>query len=155
MGKLELIKGQPAYLADKSKKRKEPHEPDQGENTTQHVEKVKKPRKPRKPRNITAMQMDPSQPWKALGPQPRVSSSTWTIPSTLAFPPAADPTATAGGSNGPGSSSFSTDPLRPPKKAKISTFSILASTGDGVCPLCGGPTHELSDCPAPKGGVEK
>jgi len=155
MGKLDLIKGQPAYLADKSNKRKEPHESDQGENTTQHVEKVKKPRKPRKSRNITAMHIDPSQQWRVFAPQSHVSPLTWRITTVPALAPAVDPTTTASGSNGPGPSFPTNPPLRPPKKAKISTFSTIASTGDGMCPLCGGPRHKLSDCLAPKGGVEK
>jgi len=130
MGKLDLLKGQPAYLADKSKKRKKPHETDQGENTTEHTGKVKKPRKPRKPRDIAAVQTGPSQPWRVL------LSTIDSGPNVL----------------GP---LLPTEPLRLPKKAKISTFSAFASTADDACPLCGGPKHSLPDCPVPKGGIEK
>ena len=154
MGKLDLIKGQPVYLADKSKKRKKPQESDPGENPTEYVGKVKKPRKPRKPRNITAMEIDPSQPWRVLNRGSFVNSSTSTIPTFSTLPPTIGVTAVTGGSGGPGSS-LPTDPLRPAKKAKISTSSTLASTGDNVCPLCGGSKHQLRDCLAPKGGVEK
>ena len=155
MGKLDLIKGQPAYLADKSKKRKKPHEPDQGENTTEHMGKVKKPRKPRKPRDITTMGIDPSQPWKVLNRQSFVSTSTVAIPTIPALPPAVVRLTTmASGSNGPGFL-LPTEPLRPPKKAKTSTLSTFAPVRDSVCPLCGGPKHSLPDCPATKGGVEK
>ena len=150
MGKLDLIKGQSVYLADKSKKRKAPHEPDQGENITEHAEKVKKPSKPRKPRNIS----DLSQPWKVLNRKPSGNPLTSTIPSVLSLPTAVDLTTIASGSKEPGPF-ISTDPLRLPKKAKVSTFSAFSTTGDGVCPLCGGPKHRLRDCLAPKGGVEK
>jgi len=154
MGKLDLIKGQPAYLADVSKKRKQPHQPDQGENTTELVEKVKKPRKPRKPHNIAAMEIDPSKPWMVLNRGSYVNPLTSTFQIIPAVSPAVDVTAMASGSGGPGPT-FSADPLRPAKKAKISTLPTPAPTGNSVCPLCGGPKHKLRDCPIPKGGVEK
>ena len=156
MGKLDMIKGQPVYLADKPQKRKKPHEPDQGENATQHVKKVRKHRKPRNSHGITATQMDLSQPWNTLAPTQGapVNTLTWKIPTIPTLPPAVDTTAMASGSNGPGSS-IPTGPLRPVKKAKISSFSTIATTGDSQCPLCGGPEHNLRDCPIPKGGVEK
>ena len=154
MGKLDLIKGQVVYLADKSKKRKKPHESDKGENTTEHVKKVKKPRKPRQPRIITATQIGLSQPWRVLNRETLVNPLTSTIPTVPALPPTVDATTMASGSKGPGPS-FSTHPFRPVKKARISTFSTLAPAGDNQCPLCGGPRHNLSDCPATKGGVEK
>jgi hypothetical protein len=153
MGKLGLVKGQPVYLADKAKKRKKPQESDQGDNTTKHVEKVKKPRKPRKPRNMTTMQIDSSSAWKVVAPNhgAQANPPTWvTIP---ALPPIAYATTMASGSKGPGTSS--TDPLRPAKKARVSTFSTFPPSGDTVCPLCGGPKHRLGDCLIPKGGVAK
>ena len=152
MGKLDLIKGQPAYLADKSKKRKKPHEPDQGENVVGHPEKVKKPKKPRQPRVISTQTNSP-EPWKILNRQPFVNPLIPTLPTGPTFPPTTD-SMMIGGSNGL-FSSFSTNPLRPPKKAKTSMLSAMASTVDNVCPLCGGPRHRLDDCPAPKGGLEK
>ena len=154
MGKVDIIKGQPVYLADNSNKRKKPHESDKGENTTELVKKVKKPRKPRQPRNTTTTQIGLSKPWKVLNREALVSPSTSTIPTVLALPPTFDATTMANGSKGLGSS-FSTNPLRPAKKAKVSTFSTLASAGDSRCPLCSGPKHDLSDCPAPKGGIEQ
>ena len=153
-GKLDLIKGQPAYLADMSKKRKQPHESDRGGNTVEHVEKVKKPRKPQKPRNITTMQIDPSQPWKVLNHKSYVNPLTSTIPTIPTAYPAVDATVMVSGSEGP-QLIFSNDPFRPAKKAKISRLPTIASTGDNVCSLCGGPKHSLRDCPVPKGGVEK
>jgi len=156
MGKLDMIKGQPAYLADKSQKRKKPHEPDQGENAIQHVKKARKPRKPRKFHGITTTQMDLSQPWKVLTPtyEAPVNSLTWKIPTVPALPPAVDITSRASSSNGPGPS-FSTNPPRSVKKAKISSFSTFAITGDSQCLLCGGSKHTFRDCPIPKGGIEK
>jgi len=138
MGKLDLIKGQPVYLADKSKKRKKPHEQGQGENTTERVEKLKKPRKS-------------NMSWRALGSNAFVDPLTSTIPTIPAPLPAVDATTVAGGSKGPGPSG----PLRPVKKAKISTPSTLPSTGGSLCPLCGGLKHRLRDCLVPKGGIEK
>ena len=154
MGKLDLIKGQPVYLADKAQKRKKPHEPDQSENTTQHVKKPRKPRKPRKVPNLTATQMNVSRRWEILVPnhEAPVNALASTIPAIL--PPKLDITAMASGSRGPGSS-FSTELPRPKKKAKISSFSTIATTGDSQCPLCGGPKHQLRDCLIPKGGIEK
>jgi len=167
MGKLNLIKDQPAYLVDNPKKRKKPHEPDQGENTGEHMGKGKKPRKPRKPRDITAMQIDSSQPWMTSQPwmvpqqwkvngQSFVSplTSTFSIPTIPALPPAVHLTTMASGSDG-SRSLLPTEPLRPPKKAKAPTLPNFTSAGDGVCPLCSGPKHSLPDCPAAKGGVEK
>ena len=154
MGKLDLIKGQPVYLADKSKKRKKPHEPDQGENTTE-LTKVKKPRKPRKPRNITTMQIDLLQPpWKVQNHEALVNPLTSMTPAAPVLPPTVDATAVASSSKGP-RSSFPAGPLRPAKKAKVSAFSTFSPAGNNPCPLCGGPKHKLSDCPVPKGGVEK
>lgn len=153
MGKLDLIKGQPAYLADKSKKRKKPHEPDQGENVTEHAGKVKKPRKPRKPRNITTMQVDPSQPWKALNRQSFAYPLTSTIQTVPTYLPA-NYTAMASGSNGLGAM-VSMIPPRIPMEVKISTPYTFIPAEDSACLLCGGPKHRLRDCPAPKGGIEK
>lgn len=152
MGKLDLIKGQPAYLADKSKKRKNPHEPDQGENVVGHPEKVKKPKKPRKP-HVIPTQTNSPEPWKILNRQSFVNTLTPTLPASPTFPPAADSMRISGSSGL--LSSFPANPLRPPKKAKKSTPSALVSTVDNVCPLCGGLRHKLDDCPAPKGGLEK
>ena len=156
MGKLDIIKGQPVYLVDKPQKRKKPHEPDQGENATQHVKKARKPRKPRKYRGITMTRMDLSKPWNVMVPNHEVPANplTSTAPTVPALSPAVDITAMASGSNRPGLS-FSINTSRPVKKAKISSFSTVATTGDSQCPLCGGPKHELRDCPIPKGGVGK
>ena len=168
MGKLDLIEGQPEYLADNPKKRKKPHEPDQGENTGEHMGKGKKPRKPRKPRDNTAMQIDSSQPlmasqpwmvpqqWKALNGQSFISplASSFPIPAIPVLPPAVHLTTMASGSDG-SRSLLPTEPLRPPKKAKAPRYSNFTSAGNSVCPLCGGPKHSLPDCPAAKGGVEK
>jgi len=155
-GMLDLIQGQPVYLADKPQKRKKPHEPDHGENVIQHVKKARKPRKPRKIHDPTATQVDMSQPWTVLVPNHEAPTNalTSTIPMIPALPPTVDITTMASGSKGP-LSSFSTDPLPPAKKAKISSFSTIVSAGDSQCPLCGGPKHKLSDCLIPKGGVEK
>lgn len=161
MGKLDLIKGQPVYLADNSRKRKKPHEPDQGENVVGHPEKPKKPRKPRKPR-VTSIQTGLSEPWQILNRQPfanplaptvnplisTVNPLISTFPTGPVFPPAPNFTM-ASGSSGLGPL-FTT--LRPPKKAKKSA---LVPAVDNVCPLCGGPKHNLGDCPAPKGGPKK
>ena len=150
MGKLDLIKGQPVYLADKPQKRKKPHEPDQGENTTQRVKKARKPRKPRKFHDVTATPMNLSRPWQIMVPNHEapvnVLTPTMTIPTIPAFPPRLDLT-----TSGPGPS-FPTNPLRAKKKPKISSFS---TTGDSQCPLCDGPKHQLRDCLIPKGGIEK
>ena len=172
MGKFDLIKGQPAYLADMSKKRKKPHELDQGGSTAGHVGKVKKPRKPRKPRDIMTIQTDSSQPWKVLNRQTLVHPVPWTTTTMQTVPtyppsvyftdrpvpslgsPAIHLPTMANGLNVPGPS-LPTEPLRPPKKAKISKSSTYAIARDSVCPLCGGPKHSLPDCPATKGGVEK
>ena len=150
MGKLDMVKGQPAYLADKPRKRKERHEPDQGEGATGHLEKVKKPRKPKKFPDITSKQVDLSKPWRILN-----TANHWTssIPTVPAYPPTID-AAMPGSSKEPGPS-FSADLLRSAKKAKVSALSTSTSTAGSVCPLCGGPKHKLRDCLVPKGGVEK
>ena len=146
MGKLDLTKGQPAYLVDKSNKRKKLHESDQGDTASGHLEKVKKPKKPKK----SEIPMVQNKPWVVLNHQALANPSTSAIQIISVPPPAIDTTAMAGSSNGPGTL-FSTEPLRPAKKAKVSASSFADST----CPLCGGPKHQLRDCLVPKGGIEK
>ena len=150
MGKLDLIKGQAAYLVEKSNKRKKPHEQDNDENATGHLEKV---RKPRKPKNLVKRD-DSSDQWKILNHQAFTNPNPMTSAIYIAPPPAINVTAVPYNSVEPGPS-FSTDPLRPAKKAKVSAYSTFVSTRDDACPLCGGPKHNLSDCLVPKGGIEK
>lgn len=151
MGKLDLVKGQPPYLAEKSKKRKNPHESDHGENATGHSEKVKKPRKPKNLPQIAPMPNDPTKQWRILNRQAAATSST----SVVQFDPVPTPTVHVTTVPGSSKSSFPVDPIRPVKRAKPLGPSTFTPAGDYTCPLCDGPKHELRDCPVPKGGVEK
>lgn len=153
MGKLDTIKGQPAYLADNSRKRKKPHESDRGENPTEHSN-VKKPRESNS-QSSPQNQNNPLQPWKVLNRQAHVNPL---VPTTsIAAPPLTGVfrVTTMPSSSREAMSSFSTMAMRPAKKTKVSITSTLASAGDRICPLCGGPKHDLRDCLVPKGGVEK
>ena len=157
MGKLSLLKGQPAYFVDKSRKRKTSHESGHGENMTGSPEKGKQPRMSQFP-VVPQNQANLSQPWKipnyqALNYQPFNQPFVTTIPYTTTLPSIVDVTGIPSGSKQPGVSS--TDPARPAKKAKVLGTPTLTSTGDNACPLCGGPKHQLRDCLVPKGGVEK
>ena len=166
MGKLDLTKGQPAYLADKSRKRKKPHESDQGESAAGRPEKSRKPERPGRIPDITTEQINPPNSWTVLNPQISNYLSTSTIPipmstipvptSTFPINPApslvAGPTAARWKVSGP---LPPVNPPRPAKKAKVSSSSAFTSAGSSECPLCGGPKHQLRDCLVPKGGVEK
>lgn len=155
MGKLDLIKGQLTYIVDKSTKRKKPHESDHGENAAGRLGKVKKPRKPKNNHEMAPMQNYPSNQWKILNHQ-AFQNPSQTTHVYSAFPPATNITAMAiPSSSKVHESSFPVDPLRPAKRAKVSTPSTFPSTGDSMCLLCGGPKHDLRDCPVPKGGTEK
>jgi hypothetical protein len=157
VGKLDLIRGQPVYLADKSNKRKKLHEPDQAENAPGHLEKVKKPRKPKMNPEIGMEQNNQPQRWVAHNYQSLANPSTSTIPLAPAPTPAVDNVAVASSSNG-NVTMLSRDPPRPAKKAKkakVFTSYTYFPPGDSACPLCGGPKHQLRDCLVPKGGIEK
>lgn len=154
MGKLDLIKGQPAYLVEESKKRKKPHESDHGENTTGRSVKVKKPRRPKNAPEIVLNRNDPPAQWKTPNHQFVGNPLAPTIQMYPAPHSAFHVTAMPGSSKVSGSS-FSTDPLRPAKRAKAPAYSTFIPTINSMCLLCGGPKHNLRDCPIPKGGIEK
>lgn len=153
MGKLDLTKNQPAYLADKSRKRKKPHESDQGESAAGRPEKSKKPERPERPLGITMEQFDPRNSWTVLNPEAFKHLPTPAIPINQIHPLVTGAIAAASGWNVSGPS-IPTDPPRPVKKTKVSS-STLASAGSSECPLCGGPKHRLRDCLVPKGGIER
>ena len=154
MGKLNLIKGQPMYLAEKSTKRKKPHESDHDKNATGQSGKAKKPRKPMNLPEITPQSNNTSNPWQILNRQAFANPSSSIITFVPPPPSVIHVGMMAGPSKDPGAS-FSTSVLQPAKRAKVSASYTFASTGDNMCPLCGGPKHNLRDCLVPKGGVEK
>lgn len=154
MGKLDLIKGQPAYLGEKSKKRKKPHESDQGENASRHLEKAKKPRKPKNPPETAPRWRNTPTQWQALNYQTFANPLTSTIPMAPAPSYAVHATTMPSSSKEP-EPSLPVDPLRSAYRASVSAWSAFPSIVNNTCLLCGGLKHNLRDCPVPKGGIEK